>query len=172
MSRGFVREEDQEELPIVPYRADLPANVPNYVTEVGLNQLLAEKENLNKQREDSQQLNDNEKRIHVNFITAKIQLLSERIMSAKVIALEDQPKKEVRFGATVTVAISDEKKPQTYQIVGVDEANVSKGKIAFTAPIAKMLIDKQVGEEAVLKLADRSRIFKIINISYSTQVDK
>jgi len=35
MSRGFVKEEDQEEPPFVPPRASLPAGVENYVTEEG-----------------------------------------------------------------------------------------------------------------------------------------
>jgi transcription elongation factor GreB len=38
MSRGFVKESDQEELPIVPPRADLPAGLVNYVTEFGYNE--------------------------------------------------------------------------------------------------------------------------------------
>ena len=44
MSRGFVKEDDQEEIPIVPPRADLPDGVVNYVTQVGMNELLAEKQ--------------------------------------------------------------------------------------------------------------------------------
>ena len=32
MSRGFVKEDDQEEVPIVPQRAYLPEGVPNFVT--------------------------------------------------------------------------------------------------------------------------------------------
>jgi hypothetical protein len=43
MSRGFVKEDDQEEIPIVPPRADLPEGVANYVTQVGMNELLTEK---------------------------------------------------------------------------------------------------------------------------------
>ena len=46
MSRGFVKEDDQEEIPIVPPRADLPEGVANYVTQVGMNELLAEKQML------------------------------------------------------------------------------------------------------------------------------
>ncbi len=46
MSRGFVKEDDQEENPIVPPRADLPDGVANYVTRVGMDELLAEKQML------------------------------------------------------------------------------------------------------------------------------
>ena len=46
MSRGFVKEEDQEEIPMVPPRADLPEGVTNYVTRAGMNELLEEKQAL------------------------------------------------------------------------------------------------------------------------------
>ena len=53
-----------------------------------------------------------------------------------------------------------------YQIVGVDEADVSKGKISFISPIARLLIDKKVGDKAILKLANADRVFEIMEISY------
>lgn len=43
MSRGFVKEDDQEEVPIVPQRAFLPVGIPNFVTPAGMEQLLSEK---------------------------------------------------------------------------------------------------------------------------------
>ena len=43
MSRGFVREYDQEEVPLVAPRADLPVGVENFVTQNGMNLLLSEK---------------------------------------------------------------------------------------------------------------------------------
>lgn len=42
MSRGFVKEEDQEEAPIIPPRAALPNGVTNYVTPKGYQDLLDE----------------------------------------------------------------------------------------------------------------------------------
>ena len=44
MSRGFVKEDDQEDIPLVPPRADLPSGTDNFVTQIGLNLLLEEKE--------------------------------------------------------------------------------------------------------------------------------
>ena len=44
MSRGFVKEDDQEEVPIVPQRAFLPEGVQNFVTPAGMDLLLAEKQ--------------------------------------------------------------------------------------------------------------------------------
>lgn len=166
MSRGFVKEDDQEEIPIVPPRADLPDSATNYVTQVGMNELLNEKERQILERDNLDVTNDKEKRITTNYINAKIQLLNDRILTAKIVDLSTQPQDEVRFGALVTLKIGHDKKLQKYQIVGVDEADISKGKISFLAPIARLLTNKQVGDIAVLKLAKEDRSFEIIKIEY------
>ena len=79
MSRGFVREGDQEEVPMVPQRAFLPDGVPNFVTPAGMEQLLSEKQMLINERDNQSGSNENERRIAVNFINAKLQLLESRI---------------------------------------------------------------------------------------------
>jgi len=166
MSRGFVKEDDQEEVPMVPPRADLPLGVNNYVTQFGLNQLLEEKNTLNTNKDLLPQKNEKERRIAVNLINAKLQLLNERISSAKVVNLKEQPVNEIRFGAHISLIIGNEKSPQEYQIVGVDEANISKQKISFLSPIAKILISKRVGDTAILNLGKEERVFKIERIKY------
>lgn len=166
MSRGFVNEDDQEEVPFIAPRADLPVGEINYVTQIGMDELLEERDIFIYEREHLENSNEKDKRITTNFLNAKIQLLNERISSAQIIDLEKQPKDEVRFGAYVTLKFEDQSKPQKYQIVGVDEANISKGKISFISPIAKLLTNRKVGEQAVLKLADRERLFEIVDITY------
>ncbi len=166
MSRGFVKESDQEELPIVPPRAHLPAGTVNYVTQVGYDELLEERDQLIAERENVAISDDNERRIAVNFLTAKLQLLNERIATAKIIKLADQPQDEVRFGATVSLLPDGQKKTETYQIVGVDEANIAKRKISFISPIAKILINKKAGDQAVLQLGNNQKRFTIEKISY------
>jgi transcription elongation factor GreB len=166
MSRGFVREEDQEEIPLVPPRADLPLGVTNYVTKAGMQALVQEREKLHLNINNENYLNENERRIAINYSNAKLELLNERIASAKVVDTSNQSTEEIRFGAHVSLKVNDEKQVQHYQIVGVDEANIKEGKIAFVAPIAKLLIDKKVGDKAILKLATKIRIFEIQSIAY------
>jgi len=167
MSRGFVKEDDQEEIPIVPPRADLPEGVTNYVTQVGMNELLAERKMLELEKENLDISNENEKRIALNHINAKLLLLNRRIAKAKIVNLREQPQNEIRFGAVITLKIEATGRIQTFQIVGVDEANFSKGKIAFTSPLAKLLINKKIGEKAVLKRAEGDTVFTILDITYS-----
>lgn len=166
MSRGFVKDDDQEDIPLVPPRAYLPDGVPNYVTQHGMDELLAEREMLINERDRIDIENEKEKRIAVNHVNAKLQLLDSRIAEAKVVDFSNQTNDEVRFGAFVTLKIGATPKLQTFQIVGVDEANISKGKISFISPLAKELINKRVGDKAVLKLGNENRVFEVVEINY------
>jgi len=167
MSRGFVKEDDQEEIPLVPPRADLPEGVTNYVTRVGMNELQAEKKMLENEKYNLDISNENEKRIALNFINAKLQLLNQRIAKAKIVHLKGQSQNEIRFGAVITLKNDANNKIQTLQIVGVDEANISKGKISFTSPLARILINNKVGDKAILKRTGEDIVFEILEITYS-----
>ena len=164
MSRGFVKEDDQEEVPLVPPRADLPAGTENFVTQNGMDALLEEKEDLLRQQEILDLSHEKEYRISFNHINAKLQLLNERITSAKIIDQKKLPEDEIHFGVTVTFKNIETNINQTFQLVGVDEANISKGKLAFTTPLAKALLHKKVGEKAILKLGEKENIFEIVKI--------
>jgi transcription elongation factor GreB len=166
MSRGFVKEDDQEEVPIVPQRAYLPEGVTNFVTPYGMSQLLAEKQMLVNEKNNLNSANEDEKRIGLNYINAKLQLLNNRIVEAKIVDLNEQPQNEIKFGAMITLKIEASKNIQTFQIVGVDEADIAKGKVSFISPIAKVLINKKTGDKITLKQAKKDIVFEIINISY------
>lgn len=166
MSRGFVKEEDQEEIPMVAPRADLPNGVENYVTPAGLQALLDERKALEDNIGQLDRKNEKEHRIAVNHINMKLLMLNERISTCKLIDLDLQPQNEIRFGARVKLKIKANESLQTLQIVGVDEADISKAKVAFTSPLAKVLMAKKVGETAVLKLPTGERVFEILEIHY------
>jgi transcription elongation factor GreB len=166
MSRGFVKEEDQEEIPIVPQRAYLPEGVTNFVTRVGMDQLLTEREMLVNEKDNLSSADENEKRIALNYINARLQLLNNRIAQAKVVNPKEQPQNEIRFGASVTLKTEGSGNIQTFQIVGVDEADISKGKISFISPLAKTLINKKTGDIAILKQAKKDTVFEIMDIAY------
>ncbi len=166
MSRGFVKDGDQEEVPMVPQRAFLPDGVPNFVTRTGLEQLLVEKEELIREKENLGVTTENEKRIALNFINAKLQLLNSRITDARVVDPKDQPQDEVTFGATVTIRAAATGKMQTFQIVGVDEADISKGKISFISPLARALLNNKTGQRITLKREREEIIYDVTEISY------
>jgi transcription elongation factor GreB len=166
MSRGFVKEDDQEEVPIVPQRAYLPEGVTNFVTGIGMDQLLAEKQMLIHEKDNLSNADENEKRISLNYINAKLQLLNNRITEAKVIDLKEQPQNEIRFGAIVVLKTEVSGNIQIFQITGVDEADIAKGKISFISPLAKALINKKVGDKITFKQNREDIVFEIMDISY------
>ncbi|TFH39674.1 MAG: transcription elongation factor GreA [Bacteroidia bacterium] len=166
MSRGFVREGDQEEVPMIPQRAYLPIGVANFVTPEGMDQLLKEKEELINERENLGITNENEKRIAKNFLNAKLQLLNERIAEARVVEMTGQQRDEITFGATVTLRDKMSGNVQTFRIVGVDEADIPRGKISFISPLSKVLINKKVGDSVTLKRDKEDIVFEIIEIVY------
>ena len=145
MSRGFIKEGDQEEIPMVPPRAYLPEGVPNYVTKEGLDALKEELKSLEEER-----VKAGGNYIRVNFLDATIKQLVGRINSAVEIDLSKVNKDTVSFGAWVRY------NGRVVRIVGVDEANVNKGLISFVSPIAKSLLGKKAGD--VIELKGKERI--------------
>ena len=135
MSRGFIKEGDQEEIPRVPMRAYLPEGVPNYVTKEGLEALKEELNNL-----EAERVKAGDNYIMVNFIDATMKLLVDRINNAVEVDLSKSNKDTVSFGAWVRY------NGRVVRIVGVDEADVNKGLISFISPIAKSLIGKKAGD--------------------------
>lgn len=164
MSRGFVKEDDQEEAPIIPPRAALPAGETNYVTPNGLKELKEEEEKLIEERANLDKENETERRRAQAVIDGNLKLLRERISTARVLDTKEQPEDEVRFGALVE--LKQNGNIQKFQIVGVDEADVKKQKIAFVAPIAKAVTGKKVGDKIDFKLGEEIRKLEILKITY------
>lgn len=166
MSRGFVREGDQEEPPIIPARAALPTGATNYVTPVGMEQLRLEKTFLEKERTELSTINETERRRELAIINGKLNLLQERIASARILDPLQQPKKEIRFGAIVTYRMFTNKIVNTFQIVGVDEADLKLKKIAFVAPIAMAITGHKIGDTVDFQLGNENRKLEILDIMY------
>ena len=169
MSRGFVKESDQEELPFIPPRAPLPQGAVNYVTPAGLRALEEEAAGLEAEKDNLSSDDEDEVRRHRTIQDAKLAPLRARIASARVIKPEDQPAEEVRFGATVTLTFLATRKQKTVQIVGVDAANTRAGKIAFTSPIARAITGLYVNEVANFGPGKEPRRVRVDEIQYFSE---
>ncbi|MBZ9651155.1 GreA/GreB family elongation factor [Psychroflexus montanilacus] len=164
MSRGFVKESDQEEPIVIPPRAALPEHETNYVTPYGKEMLEKEKNTLEKQRADLDIEDDTERRRELSMIDGKLKLLMDRLTTAQVIEPASQNQNEVRFGAKVNFKMNGN--IQEFQIVGVDEANVKEKKIAFISPLAKSMTSKKVEDKFDFKLGEETRALEILEINY------
>ncbi len=172
MSRAFVKEDDAGEAPIIAPRAALPTNTPNYVTPRGLHLLRSELSTLEAQRTQIEANREDEanRTRQLSIINAQINALTNRITSAKVIDLSNQPADEVRFGATVRLCTRKGGKPGTirqFTIVGVDEANVAEGRIAFVAPIARALQGVKLHQTINLAFGRNQEEVEVMAISYN-----
>lgn len=164
MSSAFINEDQQVEAPFVPPRADLPKGVTNYVTPEGFEALLKEKEELLEKLKELNAGEEHGKLTAIKIIHIELQMLENRILTANVIEHEEQDKSEVRFGSTVLLQIGRGKKTRKLQIVGVDEADLKAGKIAFTSPLGEVMMNKKIGERVVLKLEHGESVFKVLEI--------
>ena len=154
MSRGFVKEGDQEEVPMILPRAFLPSGVTNYVTPEGLRLLHDEMESL---KEEWTAAGSNY--VTKNYLDAKMRLLAERINTAVLVDTTKANPDVVSFG--MYVRYND----KTIRIVGVDEADASKGLISFISPIAKALIGKKKGDKFEIKVPRGTEAIEIQEVA-------
>src|SRR5262249_39125063 len=71
---------------------------------------------------------------------SRIAELEDKLARAEVIDVSKLSGDTVKFGATVTLIEEDTGEKKVWQIVGEPEADVKKGKVSVTSPIARALI--------------------------------
>ena len=101
------------------------------------------------------------------FCEGRIRDIDGKLSNAQVIDVtEFGTTGKVIFGATVDLFDEAEDKELTYQIVGEDEANIAAGMISVGSPIARALIGKEEGDEAVVKAPGGEKTFEIVAVRY------
>ena len=102
-----------------------------------------------------------------SFIEGRIAEVEAKLSSAQIIdPTTVNAEGRVVFGATVNLLDVDVDSEVTYQIVGDDEADIEKGKISISSPIARALISKEEGDEVVVKVPDGERNYEILEVRY------
>jgi transcription elongation factor GreA len=100
------------------------------------------------------------------MVEAQIKDIEDKLARAEVIDPSKLSGDRVRFGATVKVTNLDTDEDTSYQIVGADEADINVGKISVSAPLARALIGKSVGDEVVVNLPAGKRRYEIAEIAF------
>lgn len=173
MSKAFTKDDGPDEPLVVPPRAPLPPGTPNFVTPRGLMLLKAEQVELAAARRQlaAEDPDDPNVRRERAIVARRLEALSARVASAVVVDPKTQPRDEVRFGATVTLAVASGEhagEERQVQIVGVDEAAPAERRVAFVAPIATALLGLKVGDTATLKVARGEEVLEVRAIAYAT----
>lgn len=100
-----------------------------------------------------------------SFVEGRIQHINAMI-GAQVIDPKTLNYPHIVFGATVKLEEVETSQDVTYQIVGVDEADIYKNKISIASPIARALIGKKVGDEVKVTTPKGSNNYEIRGIEY------
>lgn len=146
MSVAFTKEESAETASetLLPDRPVSPH--PNLVTAAGLKALEHQLQEARDAYATAQTIEDiNERRRQAAIPLRDMRYFATRVRTAQVVA-DPTSTDTVAFGSTVTFQ-RDDGRVQTYRIVGEDEADPKAGSISFVSPVARLLLNKAVGDE-------------------------
>jgi transcription elongation factor GreA len=102
-----------------------------------------------------------------SFIEAKIFELEDKISRAEIIDIAQVRGEEIKYGASIKLFDEDKDNEIVYKIVSEYEADVSKGLISITSPLAKALIGKKVKESLEFSTPKGMRYYQIISVDYT-----
>jgi len=101
-----------------------------------------------------------------SFIEGRLAELEDKISRAEVIDPQTLSGKDVKFGATVTLADEETDEKTTYQIVGEDEADIKDRRLSITSPLARALIGKKVGDSVEVTTPGGSKSYEIVKVRF------
>ena len=102
-----------------------------------------------------------------SFIEGRIKLLESELSHANVIDVAKlHAGSRIVFGATVTLADVETDEEVRYQIVGDLEADIKRGMIAISSPVARALIGKEEGDSIAIEAPAGTREFEIVGVAY------
>ncbi|MCS6797694.1 MAG: transcription elongation factor GreA [Myxococcota bacterium] len=100
------------------------------------------------------------------FVEARIRELEDKLSRVEVIDPATQSGDRVAFGARVTLEDVETGKVVEYQIVGPDEADLSRGTISVSSPLARALLQREVGDEVTVRAPGGSRTWHLVAIRW------
>lgn len=184
MNKAFVKEDDAG-LDTTPEikpdaRADIPTGAKNYMTPIGARLLKDELDGLlHEERprllECINRINDgntkhstdavNEAKKLLRKIDNRIDFLIQRLELTEIVDPMEVRSERIRFGAMVSIQHEDGTIKE-YQIVGIDEADLSKGRVSWTAPLARALLDRTAGDVFSFKTPAGEEEVEICEVRY------
>ncbi|MEE2526395.1 transcription elongation factor GreA [Hyphobacterium sp. HN65] len=100
------------------------------------------------------------------WIEGRLAEIEDKLARAQVIDVSKLDGDTVKFGATVTVVDEDTDTESVYKIVGEDEADVKAGKISITSPIARAMINKEIGDVIEVNAPGGLKSYEILNVEW------
>ncbi|ATR22847.1 Transcription elongation factor greA [Roseomonas mucosa] len=101
-----------------------------------------------------------------SFIEGRIAELESVVPSSEVIDVSKMTGEQVRFGAYVTIVDEESEDEKTYRIVGQYEADMKKGSISISSPLARALLGKSVGDSVEVPAPGGARSVEITAVRF------
>jgi transcription elongation factor GreA len=101
-----------------------------------------------------------------SFVEGRVKELENKLARAEVIDPSKVGGDRVAFGATITLSNVDTGEEMKYRILGADEADLAKGTIGITSPLARSLIGKRVGDEVKVRMPGGERTYEVLDIAF------
>ena len=99
------------------------------------------------------------------FVKARVRQLGKRLADFSLINFDNIPKDRVGLGSTVKIYDSEKGEEILYKLVTSEEFDVAAGKISTTSPIGRALLNKKVGETAVVVTPNGKREMEILSLT-------
>jgi len=99
------------------------------------------------------------------YVKARVRQLGKRLADLSLINMNNIPRDKVGLGSTVKVYDNTKNEEVEYKLVTSEESDVAAGKISTTSPIGRALLNKKVGDEAVVVTPNGKRELEILSLS-------
>jgi transcription elongation factor GreB len=180
MSKAFVKGDgESDDTPEIEAEASVPGG-KNYITPAGAERLRQELKQLryeerpevtkvvawaagNGDRSENGDYLYGKKRLRE--IDKRMRFLAKRLEAAEIVDPLAIQVAYVQFGATVTLRYEDDSE-KTYSIVGVDEVDLSRGRISWMSPLARALIKASEGDLVTFHSPKGQQEVEILRVAY------
>ena len=99
-----------------------------------------------------------------DIVNARIAMLKKRVGEIALMNLDRIPHGKAGFGSTVELK-SPTGDTLTYQLVMPEEADAERGLISTSSPIGKAILNKEEGDEIIVKTPSGTRTFDLVKLT-------
>jgi transcription elongation factor GreA len=99
------------------------------------------------------------------YVKARVRQLGKRLADLSLINMNNIPRDKVGLGSTVKIYDNTKNEEVEYKLVTSEESDVATGKISTTSPIGRALLNKKVGDEAVVVTPAGKRELEILSLT-------
>src|SRR5271165_21988 len=99
------------------------------------------------------------------YLKARIRQLGKRLADLSLTNMNNIPRDKVGLGSKVKIFDSTKNEEMEYMLVTSEESDVAAGKISTTSPIGRALLNKKVGDTAVVVSPNGNRELEVLKLS-------